>query len=99
VKPTTVPCGSASKFGHLCDVSNASIGEMATATLGDNTGASIGQALVSFSSDGLFPEEDVSSLTLTSDALPGAIRALAEKKANLEVCHPSTVLPLSLASP
>lgn len=56
------------------------------ATRGDGSnGVNIGQALVGFSTDGLFPEEDVSSLTLSPDALPGAVKALAEKKAKLEV--------------
>ena len=52
----------------------------------DGGGIAVGQALVSFSVDGLFPEEDVSSLVLSSDALPGAVKALAEQKAKLEVC-------------
>lgn len=45
---------------------------------------SLGQALVDFSTSGLFPDETVSSVKLTSEELPGAIQALAEAKTKLE---------------
>lgn len=45
----------------------------------------LGQALVDFTTNGAFPEEDVSSLTLTFEELPPAIQALAEAKSTLEV--------------
>jgi len=45
----------------------------------------LGQALVSFSVDGLFPEENISSLALSSDELPEAIQALSDAKSKLEV--------------
>ena len=45
----------------------------------------IGKALVNFSVDGLFPEEDVSSLKLSPDELPAAIEAVAEARVKLQV--------------
>lgn len=45
----------------------------------------LGQALVDFTINGRFPEEDVSSLKLSSEELPPAIHALAEAKSSLEV--------------
>ncbi len=52
------------------------------------TNSPVGQALVDFSVDGLFPEEDVSSIALGPERLPGALLALAGAKAKLEVCCP-----------
>lgn len=52
-----------------------------------NGGASsgIGDALVDFSVSGLFPEEHVSSLKLSPDELPAAIKAVAEARVKLQV--------------
>jgi protein transport protein DSL1/ZW10 len=47
----------------------------------------LGRALVDFTTDGAFPEEDVSSLKLSSEELSPAIKALAEAKSKLEVCR------------
>ncbi|EFX00019.1 centromere kinetochore protein [Grosmannia clavigera kw1407] len=44
----------------------------------------VGQALVGFSLNGLFPEDDVSSIALTPERLPAAIQVLTEAKAKLE---------------
>lgn len=55
------------------------------------TGA-LGQALIDFTINGRFPEEDVSSLKLSSEELPPAIQALAEAKSSLEVMGP--LLPI-----
>lgn len=52
---------------------------------GDSTASALGQALVQFTTNGAFPEEDVSSLKLSSQELPPAIHALAEAKSKLEV--------------
>ncbi|KAK4203249.1 hypothetical protein QBC40DRAFT_337708 [Triangularia verruculosa] len=46
--------------------------------------AQLAQALVEFSLHGFFPEENVSSLPLKPDALPKAIKALADAKAKLQ---------------
>lgn len=46
----------------------------------------VGKALVDFTTNGAFPEEDVSSLKLTSEELCPAVQALAEAKSKLEVC-------------
>lgn len=54
----------------------------------------LGQALVDFTVSGTFPEEEASSLKLTSEELPPAVEALARAKAQLEV-RPS----LSVAVP
>ncbi|KAK0668853.1 hypothetical protein QBC41DRAFT_321060 [Cercophora samala] len=56
---------------------------MATATP-EPSAAQLAQALVEFSLHGSFPEEDVSSLPLKPDALPEAIKALADAKAKLQ---------------
>lgn len=48
-------------------------------------GTQIGQALVDFATQGAFPEEAASSLTLSPEALPPAIEALAQAKAKLQV--------------
>ncbi|KAK4226226.1 hypothetical protein QBC38DRAFT_480998 [Podospora fimiseda] len=56
---------------------------MATATEAVPT-AQIAQALVEFSVNGEFPEENVSSLTIDAAALPEAIKALANAKAALQ---------------
>ncbi|KAJ0117044.1 centromere kinetochore protein [Diaporthe amygdali] len=44
----------------------------------------VGQALVDFTTNGAFPEEDVSSLKLSSGELSPAVQALAEAKSKLE---------------
>ncbi|KAG8158785.1 hypothetical protein KVR01_011228 [Diaporthe batatas] len=44
----------------------------------------VGRALVDFTVDGAFPEEDVSSLKLSSEELSPAVQALAEAKSKLE---------------
>ncbi|KAK4191618.1 Centromere/kinetochore protein zw10 [Podospora australis] len=46
--------------------------------------AQISQALVDFTLNGSFPEENVSSLALQPEALPEAIKALADAKAKLQ---------------
>ncbi|KAK4177699.1 hypothetical protein QBC36DRAFT_326427 [Triangularia setosa] len=46
--------------------------------------AQLAQALVEFSLHGSFPEENVSSLPVKPDALPEAIKALADAKAKLQ---------------
>lgn len=46
----------------------------------------VGRALVDFTTNGAFPEDDVSSLKLSSEELSPAIKALAEAKSQLEVC-------------
>lgn len=57
--------------------------------MGDNnTSSAIGQALVEFTVNGAFPEEDASALKLSSQALPEAIHALSEARSKLEVCRP-----------
>ena len=48
--------------------------------------AVVGQALVDFSINGLFPEEDASSLILSPDKLQEAVQALASAKSTLEAC-------------
>lgn len=53
----------------------------------------VGQALVDFTTNGAFPEEDVSSLKLSSGELSPAVQALAEAKSKLEVC-PHSIWPL-----
>jgi hypothetical protein len=46
----------------------------------------LGQAIVGFSRDGMFPEEDeVSAMKVESSALPAALSALAAARADLEV--------------
>ncbi len=45
----------------------------------------LGEALVHFSVDGLFPDESTSLLSLGPDDLPPAIQALAAAKSKLEV--------------
>jgi protein transport protein DSL1/ZW10 len=46
----------------------------------------LGQAIVNFSRDGVFPEEDeVSAMQIEDSALPGALRILAAVKLDLEV--------------
>lgn len=52
-------------------------------TAKDTSGA-VGDALVAFTTNGAFPEEDVSSLPLNSKHLPPAIQALSEAKSKLE---------------
>lgn len=47
----------------------------------------VGRALVDFTTNGAFPEEDVSSLKLSSEELSPAVKALAEAKSKLEVCN------------
>ncbi|PSS00836.1 hypothetical protein BD289DRAFT_402349 [Coniella lustricola] len=44
----------------------------------------LGKALVEFTTDGAFPEEEVSALKLNSEALPSAIDALSQAKSQLE---------------
>lgn len=44
----------------------------------------VGRALVDFTVEGAFPEEDVSSLKLSSEELSPAVKALAEAKSKLE---------------
>lgn len=56
----------------------------------DNTAGAIGQALVGFTANGAFPEEDISSLGLSSQELPPAIQALSEAKSKLEVYQSAT---------
>ncbi|KAK0735625.1 hypothetical protein B0T21DRAFT_368194 [Apiosordaria backusii] len=56
---------------------------MATDTQ-EPTAAQLAQALVEFSLHGSFPEENVSSLQVKPDALPEAIKALADAKAKLQ---------------
>lgn len=46
--------------------------------------AQIAQALVDFSVHGSFPEDKVSALKIDADALPAAIKALADAKAKLQ---------------
>ncbi|KAL2257245.1 hypothetical protein VTK26DRAFT_443 [Humicola hyalothermophila] len=46
--------------------------------------AQIAQALVDFTVHGSFPEDTVSSLRIDADALPAAIKALADAKAKLQ---------------
>ncbi|KAI3396404.1 hypothetical protein diail_12212 [Diaporthe ilicicola] len=46
--------------------------------------SAVGQALVDFTTKGAFPEEDVSSLKLSSQELSPAVQALAEAKSKLE---------------
>ncbi|KAJ9143689.1 Centromere/kinetochore protein zw10 [Pleurostoma richardsiae] len=58
---------------------------MAAETETNEAGAVIGQALVEFSVDGRFPEEQVSSLHLRPEQLPPAIQALADAKDRLKV--------------
>lgn len=50
----------------------------------NNTSGAIGQALVEFTANGAFPEEDASSLKLSAQELPSAINALSEAKSKLE---------------
>ncbi|ROW02965.1 hypothetical protein VSDG_01799 [Cytospora chrysosperma] len=50
----------------------------------NNTSGAIGQALVEFTANGAFPEEDASSLKLSAQELPSAINALSEAKSRLE---------------
>lgn len=50
----------------------------------------IGQALVEFTANGAFPEDDISALKLSSQELPPAIHALSEARSRLEVCRPAT---------
>ena len=56
--------------------------------------AQIARALVDFSVDGAFPEENVSLLAVTAEELAPAINALATAKSRLEVrsssCEAST---------
>jgi protein transport protein DSL1/ZW10 len=48
--------------------------------------ARLGQTLIDFSSNGIFPEEEaVSAATLDDSALPAALVALNDAKAELEV--------------
>lgn len=54
----------------------------------NNTSGAIGQALVEFTANGAFPEEDASSLKLSAQELPSAINALSEAKSRLEVMLP-----------
>lgn len=49
-----------------------------------DTSGAVGDALVAFTTNGAFPEEDVSSLPLNSRQLPPAIHALSDAKAELE---------------
>lgn len=53
-----------------------------TSKTGDGT---LGAALVGFSLNGVFPEENVSSLAIQPEELPAAIEALTAAKAKLEV--------------
>ncbi|KAL1852015.1 ribosome biogenesis protein ytm1 [Diaporthe australafricana] len=48
------------------------------------SGGAVGQALVDFTFNGAFPEEDVSSLKLSAQELSPAVQALAEAKSRLE---------------
>ncbi|KAM7223463.1 hypothetical protein V8F06_001340 [Rhypophila decipiens] len=50
----------------------------------DSSAGQIAQALVDFSLNGAFPEEQVSSLSIDSDVLPSAIEALAAVKSKLQ---------------
>ncbi|ROW09099.1 hypothetical protein VPNG_05740 [Cytospora leucostoma] len=50
----------------------------------ENRSGALGQALVEFTTNGAFPEEDVSSLALSSQQLPPAIQALSEARSKLE---------------
>jgi centromere/kinetochore protein ZW10 len=52
----------------------------------DSPPAQLAQALVDFSVHGSFPEDKVSSLPIDAEALPTAIKALADAKAKLQVC-------------
>lgn len=52
---------------------------------GQDTSQVLGQALVGFTTNGVFPEDHVSSLKLTPEELPQAIEALAQAKSNLKV--------------
>jgi len=63
-----------------------------------STTGAVGRALVDFTIDGAFPEEDVSSLRLSSEELSPAVKALAEAKSKLEVCH-SDIWPLARTAP
>lgn len=58
----------------------------------------VGKALVDFTTNGAFPEEDVSSLKLSSEELSPAVQALAEAKSKLEVC-PHAIWPLMRTAP
>jgi hypothetical protein len=52
----------------------------------------LARTIVSFSRDGIFPEEDeVSAMHVQSSALPAALDALAAAKADLEVRSISSV--------
>lgn len=64
----------------------------------NNTSGAIGEALVEFTTNGAFPEEDASSLKLSSQELPPAINALSEAKSKLEVM-PSCNMTLVSANP
>lgn len=59
---------------------------------GQGIKGTLGQALVEFTTHGVFPEEDVSSLKLSPEELPQAIEALAQAKSNLKVRKPSPPL-------
>ena len=53
--------------------------------LQDSPAGQLAQALVDYSLDGAFPEENVSSLLVNPEALPPAIEALASAKSKLQV--------------
>lgn len=61
-------------------------------------GGAVGQALVDFTINGAFPEEDVSSLKLSAQELSPAVEALAEAKSKLEVCPHDILTSSKLAS-
>lgn len=58
----------------------------------------VGRALVDFTTNGAFPEEDVSSLQLSSEQLAPAVEALAQAKSKLEVC-PHDIWPVIKTAP
>ena len=63
------------------------------ATIADGgVSSGIGSALVDFSVNGLFPEEDVSSLKLSPDQLPAAIEAVDGARTKLQVGCSTAIL-------
>lgn len=69
--------------------------EMAVET-DQNASAQLGEAVVAFALEGRFPDEHVSSLSLSSSDLSPAIDALERAKGDLEVMRgPQRAMPAS----
>jgi hypothetical protein len=71
---------------------------MAGPATGKPSADQIAQAVVAFSINGAFPEENVSSLPIRAEDLPTSIDALGRAKAKLEVRFLPFLCPLPLLS-